>query len=379
MIRILSIRLLRDITIQGMTVTIQSLPDEIAITTPDEVKRQLCYDLLQEFGVTNIRENREGELTHHCTLNLGGHSDGNSWTASLNYKKLVFNCFVCGYGGSLQWWIAVNRGLETHQVEGWLKSHTGQGGQRDLATRMKIINSIIHPPDSRPEPMPFYNDAILNRWNNWDIFHPYLTDPWLPDERGGREIPEVNLKKYEIGYADEDEDFHYFRRIIIPIRWKGKIVGWQARRFDPRDPEYHIKYKNSPSFPRDRILYGDVQSRFAALVESPMSVLRHTHQYPIVSTLGSKLTETQLRLLQSFQRLVLFPDPDKAGYQWTRKILNSISRWVNLDVVISPYEKVDPSDLDDLTFGELIESAVPGALWQPKYYRDLIPYKGRVT
>jgi hypothetical protein len=352
--------------------------DEISLSLPDEQKRQLCIDLLEEFGISQVRETRDGELTHHCTLGLGGHKDGNSWTAGLNYKKLAFNCFVCGYGGPITWWIAVNRGIDTEQVEGWLKSRTGYGHQMELATRLQIIEAIIHPPHNKPEPMPFYNDKILNRWNKWGIFHPYLTDPWLPDERGGRGIPVVNLEKYEIGYQDELEEkpFDLFRRIIIPVRWKGKIVGWQARRLDPSDPDFDIKYKNSPSFPRDRILFGDWGERNIVAVESPLSVLRHTHQQPIVSTLGSKVTDPQLRLLSKCETLTLFPDPDKAGYQWTRRILNGLSRQVRINVAMSPYEKVDPSDLDDDTFSNLVDKAVPGALWRPKRYNELMRYEG---
>ena len=361
-----------------MSISTMTTTDELSLSLPDEQKRQLCIDLLQEFGVTNFRESRDGELTHHCTLGLGGHKDGSSWTASINYQKLAFNCFVCGYGGSITWWIAVNRGLETEQVEGWLKSRTGYGHQMEMATRLKIIESIINPPNSKPEPMPFYSDKVLNRWNQWGMFHSYMTDPWLPNEQGGRGIPEVNLEKYEIGYQDEPEGklFNYYRRIIIPVRWKGKIVGWQARRLDPADPDYDIKYKNSPSFPRDRILYGDYGERHLIAVESPMSVLRHTHQRPIVSTLGSKVTDAQLRLLSSCSSLTLFPDPDKAGYQWTRRILNGLSRSVPINVVMSPYAKVDPSDLDDNTFINLYDEAVPGALWKPKFYNELITYEG---
>jgi hypothetical protein len=349
-----------------------STTEELSLSLPDEQKRQLCIDLLQEFGVGQWRE-RAGELTHHCTLSLGGHKDGSSWTASVNYHKLAFNCFVCGYGGSITWWIAVNRGLETEQVEGWLKSRTGSGTQMELSTRLKIIESIINPPDSKPKPMSFYNDKILNRWNQWGMFHPYLTDSVA---NGGREIPEANLAKFEVGYQDEPDEkpFDYYRRIIIPARWKGKIVGWQARTLDPNDPERDIKYKNSPDFPRDRILYGDVGGRHLVAVESPMSVLRHTHQRPLVSTFGSKVTDAQLRLLGQGETLILFPDPDKAGYQWTRRILNALSRSVRLSVVESPYEKADAADFDDDTFSNLVGSAVPGALWKPKYYHELRPY-----
>ena len=338
---------------------------------PDEQKRLLVLDLFREFGIDQYRKNGY-ELVHRCTLGLGGHSDGNSWTASVNYSKLEFNCFVCGHGGSLAWWIAVNRGdTSAEQVAGWLKQKTSlREGGVSLQTMLAIIDGIANP-KTEIERMPFYDDRLLARWHEWEGFHPYLTDP-VAD--GGRAIPVATLERFEIGYADNDSDFNYHQRIIIPVRWKGDLVGWQARALTPEDPEFSIKYKNSPMFPRDRILYGDVEGRTArVVVESPMSVLRHSHQRPMVATFGAKLTETQMRLLTKYEKVIIFFDPDNAGYSATRKLINKLSRRVQLMVVNNPWN-ADPGDLNDEDFERVVKQAVPAAIWEPKKYRDLKKY-----
>lgn len=337
-----------------------------ASVLPDEQKKLLCLELLNEFGVTKWQTSTSGELRHRCTLPFGGHrNNDNPISASVNFKTLQFNCFVCGHGGSLAWWIAANRGLQMDQVEGWIASKTGLGGRSiDLKLALEIIDAIVHPPSNKPEPLPFFNEKILDRWNDWGMFHPYLTE-----ERG---ISEYTLGRYKVGYADDDEDFHYFRRIVIPVFWKGNLVGWQARRTDTRDPNYKAKYQNSPGFPRDRVLYGETQEWNIVLVESPMSVLKHAHHQPIVSTLGAKVTDAQLRLLHRYRQITLWYDNDSAGYKATMRIIQQLSRFVRLSVVNNPFADVDPGDLEENEFKEIMKDTVPGALWRPKRHEELI-------
>lgn len=331
---------------------------------PDEQKRQLCIDLLREFGVTSFRENRDGELTHRCTLGLGGHSDGNSQTASINYKKLVFNCFVCGHGGGLVWWIAVNRKIDRDQVENWIRESAGIGQSMELPQLLSILEAIMHPTHPELEPLSQYDDKILDPWLDWPVQHPYMTEI--------RRMPEETLKRYQVGY---DDDGMYFRRIMIPMRWKGKIVGWQGRGLelgtpehmarvrDPEDLESEGKYLNSPDFPRDRILYGEIGGQDAVVVESPMSVLRHAHHLPMVSTLGAQITDRQMSLLHRFRRVTLFYDNDQAGYNATYGLIHNLSRHVQLSVVRNPHRDKDPADLEDHEIESLVREAVPAVLW----------------
>lgn len=337
---------------------------EIAVL-PDEQKKDLCLELLTEFGADHVRIRGE-ELQHNCTLGLGGHSDNNSYSASVNYHSLEFNCFVCGYGGPLSWWIAVNRRTDSEAVEPWLKRKLGIGSSLPLETLNQVIDSILHPKIEKPI-LPKYPEKILDRWTSWGMFHPYLTEPI---EKGGRELPIETLEKYRIGYADEDEEFGYYQRIIVPVFWKGQLVGWQARKLWPDDP-HPEKYRNSIGFPRDYVLYGAERGRTAVCVESPMSVLRHDHQIPHVATLGSNVTSWQLRALERFDRLIIANENDKAGWKMTRLLQKHLARKVELYSWDNPFTKdVDPADIDDDTYMDLIDKAVPIGIWEPKMYRE---------
>jgi hypothetical protein len=61
---------------------------------PIEEKRQICADLLEEFGA-NVVEDRDFELRFHCNLPFGNHAHGDTTgKARLNYEKMTFNCFA---------------------------------------------------------------------------------------------------------------------------------------------------------------------------------------------------------------------------------------------------------------------------------------------
>lgn len=337
---------------------------------PLEQKREFVMELLSEFGVSRTRV-RGREIQHNCTLPFGGHSDNNSYAAAINYENLKFNCYVCHFSGSISWWIAVNRGLDAEQVEPWIKEKLGLGSALPLSDLMKVLDAIIHPAEEK-KIIPQYPEKILDRWTSWNIHHPYLTDP--PSE-GGRGIPSENLDRLKWGYADHDEDFRYYERIIIPIFWDRHLVGWQARQLDPEDPDAHIKYKNSPDLPRDRVLYGDTEAKRIVLCESPMSVARHIHHQPMVCTLGSKVTPEQMRLLERYEEIILLNENDKAGWSMIRKVSNALARKVRVNVCENPYNgDYDAADMSDGIVDELVKGAVPASIWQPKF-KGLIALK----
>lgn len=336
---------------------------------PLQQKKDFVRELLEEFGASKIRI-RGMEMQHNCTLPFGGHTDNNSFAASINYEKLEFNCYVCHFAGPVTWWIAVNRGLDTYEVEPWLKKKLGIGSSLPLNDLLKVIDALHHP-KVETKMMPSYPEKILDRWLCWNMPHPYLTDP--PAE-GGRGIPEENLRRFKIGYADYDEDFRYHERIIIPVHWDGKLVGWQARQLDPDDPDAHIKYKNSPYLPRDRVLWGEVNAKHIVLCESPMSVLRHIHHQPMVCTLGSKVTPEQLRLLERYERITILNENDKAGWSMIGKVAHHLRRKVRVDVCENPYvSEIDAGDMPDDIVDDLVKYPAPASIWTPKRYSELIP------
>jgi hypothetical protein len=347
------------------------------VLLPDEQKRELCLQLLEEFGAEAISENTRGELRHRCTLPLPGHTDHNSVTASINYRKLTWNCFVCGNSGGFLWWIAVNRQTTTGEAKAWLQKESGVSEIMDLPTMMKFLEALAYGGKDGHEPIPVFNDGVLAPWRQWPIQHPYLTEPI---EKGGRGIPEANLERYEVGYCDEDTNWDYYQRIIIPLRWNKQLVGWQARRMWAGDPQT-AKYLNSPGTPRDRILYGETNSRDRIVfVESPMSVLRHAHHLPVVASLGSSVTDLQVRLLHRYREIIFWFDNDKAGYRAllgsksVPGLLAKLESYCTLRVVQSPYAQADPADLDEEEATALVASAVPYVLWSPPKEGELVDH-----
>jgi hypothetical protein len=343
----------------------------------DATKEDLCRDLLAEFGARNVqRSTSKGEIIHSCMLPFGAHRNGDSKpSASLNFKKLTFNCLGCGAQGGLLWFIAVCRGDDNElAARGWLGERTGLGGTLMEKDRLlKVLDGIFSQQATLPSTMPVFPAATMDPWT-YPRPHPYMTDTGSSGGITCRGIPEENCKKFGIGYAekypmgsylDERTDRWIERppqeRIVIPIRWEGKLVGWQARAINPADEP---KYKNSVDFPRDRVLYGWEPRQDIVLVESPMSVLRHCHHQPMVASFGKQLTDIQLRILQQAHSITMWFDPDNAGWKGTERAIMELKRYVPMKVVVWPYRDTDPADLDDVTVDQAVADAVPWALWK---------------
>lgn len=325
----------------------------------DGTKEQLCRDLLAEFGVTQVKATSGGELIHSCCLPFGRHKNGDrNPSASLNFRKLTYNCLGCGSSGGLLWFIAACRGETSEEAREWLNGATGLGQTvMELGTLLQILDGIYAGNTEVRPPIPRYDHRVLDPWT-WNIFHPYLTDP-PPDGRG---IPESTLDHFRVGYADEY--FDGSERIIIPLFWRGDLVGWQARRVDAAG--HSDKYRNSPDFPREQTIYnyGNGDRHSAILVESPASVLRHFHHQPTMqATFGAKVTDVQLRLLQRYGSVVVWMDNDEAGWKATHRVAAELARYNTVWVVDSHYA-ADAADLDDDVVDQLIADAIPYAIWK---------------
>lgn len=346
-----------------------------AAMLPDSTKEDLCRTLLAEFGVERITM-RHDELIHGCVLPRGNHQNQQrDPTASLNWDKLTYKCLGCGSGGGLLWFIATCRKTTTAQAREWLNSNQGLGNSvMALNDLLRYFDALYSQKGAQYEPIPTYSEKVLAPWE-W--FHPYMTEM--------RGVPEATYERFRLGYAEKYEwsEKQFSERIVIPHFWQGKLVGWQTRRlWEDGSP----KYVSSPAFPREQTLYNyDPSTKHAVVVESPASVLRHAHHQPMVGTFGSNVTDRQLRLLQKYQRVTWFPDPDSAGWNalldtldYKGKVekvgaINFLAPSVKLYVVENPYA-ADPADMDDATVDRLVAEAVPWPLWAPP--TTLIPWEG---
>ena len=160
----------------------------------------------------------------------------------------------------------------------------------------------------------------------------YARDDWqaLGDYLQERGYQREDLLAAGLIIEREDGSGHYDRfrgRLIIPIRdERGGVVGFGARALDDSTPKY-INSPQTPVFDKSTVLFGlDLakgairREGLAVIVEGYMDVLTaHQHEIAkVVASMGTALTEAQLRLLTRFsKRFALALDADAAGYQAT--------------------------------------------------------------
>ncbi len=181
---------------------------------------------------------------------------------------------------------------------------------------------------------------------------------------GQRGITDATMETFELGYAPDSWDatmnhlvergyqiedllqagmvseresggyYDRFRhRLMFPIRdVRGRMVGFGARVLDPEGVPKYLNSPQTPLFDKGRLLYGLDKARQtirredqAVIVEGYMDVIG-LHQAGFsnaVSSMGTALTETQLRQLKRYsRRIVLALDADAAGVQATLRGLD---------------------------------------------------------
>ncbi len=153
----------------------------------------------------------------------------------------------------------------------------------------------------------------------------------------------------------------YFpQRLMFPLAdARGRVVGFQARKLREDDP-LRGKYVNSPEgdlFHKSAILYGLHLAKtaigkqdFAAVVEGNTDViaLRQAGFEPVVASMGTALTERQLRELgRMTKKLYLCFDADAAGQEATLRGMElAVAQGFDVKVVTLPRGQ-DPADAPD--------------------------------
>ncbi len=175
---------------------------------------------------------------------------------------------------------------------------------------------------------------------------------------------------------------YFERRLMFPLTdARGRIVGFQARKLHEDDP-LRGKYVNSPEselFRKSNVLYGLNLARpaiskedRALVVEGNTDViaLRQAGVLPVIASMGTALTEAQLKELGRLTRRVfLCFDSDAAGEDATLRGMElALKQGFDVRVVALPQGK-DPADDPD-GFEERLASAEPYAVHRVRLILD---------
>lgn len=328
-----------------------------ALQLPVEQRRQICLDLLDEFGAELVSVKGD-EIFHRCQLPFGNHSHGDTTgKAHINFEKMTFHCWVCGGGGFL-WWVATMRGDSEVEVIDWLARAHGVGSAQEIQALLAFLDSLYQRDVASPNAsLPHYDISILDQWK---FIHPYLTE--------FRRIAADNIVRHTVGYGHirikiGENQFVNSERVVIPHFWDGQLVGWQSRRLtDDGTP----KYAATPGFPRDTTLFNfDPSADPVVVVEAPISVVANSHVAHFEATFGSAVTPTQLdHLAQHRGDFYLWFDNDPAGWKATEEVGAYLSQRTSRVFVIDSPFAADPADMNPATVSSaLSEWRVPWVLW----------------
>jgi DNA primase len=173
-----------------------------------------------------------------------------------------------------------------------------------------------------------------------------------------------------VGLANSRGNDYFNRRIVFPLAdARGRVRGFQARKLHDDDP-LQAKYVNSPEgelFRKGDLLYGLDTARQAiaredraVVVEGNTDVLalRAAGFAPVVASMGTALTEAQLReLARLTKRLFLCFDADAAGQDATLRGMELAVRQGFTVRVVPLQPGTDPAD-DPVAFQEQLARPV---------------------
>jgi DNA primase len=192
--------------------------------------------------------------------------------------------------------------------------------------------------------------------------------------------PTLTRRALQEGYTREDllagglvnrrGNDYFTRRLVFPLAdARGAVRGFQARKLHDDDP-LPPKYVNSPEsdlFKKGDLLYGLDTARQpiakqdrAVVVEGNTDVLalRQAGFEPVVASMGTALTERQLRELNRLtKRLFLCFDSDAAGQEATLRGMElAVKLGFTIRIVLLP-SGTDPAD-DPGTFEQRLQAPV---------------------
>jgi DNA primase len=305
---------------------------------------------------------------------------------SVNAQDKLFYCFGCGKGGDVITFVRETEQLDFAQAVEWLAERF----------RVSLEYEELTPQFEESRKRRERLHALLDQAASFYERHLWETAAGTPvraylESRGlaepacrefrlglspGRGLAEKAQEKgftrdelRRAGLTNARGNDYFPQRLMFPLAdARGRIVGFQARKLREDDP-LRGKYVNSPEgelFHKSAILYGlhlarpaIAKQERAVVVEGNTDViaLRQAGLEPVVASMGTALTEQQLKELQRLtRRLYLCFDADAAGEEATLRGMElADKRGFEVRVVTMP-AGTDPADEP-----QRFEERLPGA------------------
>jgi DNA primase len=322
---------------------------------------------------------------------------------SVSPEKGLYYCFGCGAAGDAVSFVEETEGVDFVGAIEWLaqrfnvpldyeQASPEQDARRRRRDRLYVVLDAA---------ASFYERYLWESQSGADA-RAYLASRGLQEEvcreyRLGLAVRGATLarKAVERGFTQQElsgaglvnrRGNDYFQgRLLFPIAdARGRVVGFQARKLREDDP-VQAKYVNSPEgelFRKGDLLYGLDRARTAIareeralIVEGNTDVLalRQAGLGPVVASMGTALTERQLKELSRLTRkLYLCFDADAAGEAATLRGMDlAAAQGFDVRVVALP-PGTDPADAAE-GFEERLANAESYVLYRVRLELERAP------
>ncbi|MDY7041076.1 MAG: DNA primase [Chloroflexota bacterium] len=337
---------------------------DVKMSVVDEIKTRMdIVDLISEY-VTLRKSGRN--YTGLCPF----HSEKTP-SFVVFPETQTWHCFgACATGGDIFTFIQKRENMDFPESLRLLAQRAGvaleppsekKTAEEQLKQRLREINAAA---------AKYFHDLLLTA-SQGEIAREYLTQRGINQETTSRFQLGYALDSWQAlsdhlrtrGYQQEDilsagliiergEDgsgtYDRFRgRLVIPIRdSRGRVIGFGARTLDPEGVPKYMNSPQTPLFDKSGVLFGLDMAKgairaqgLAVIAEGYMDVLQ-AHQAGIgnvVASMGTALTEAQLRLLKRMTRnFALALDADAAGDQATLRGLAVARETLDREIVPVP-------------------------------------------
>lgn len=270
-------------------------------------------------------------------------------------QGIIYNCFNCKYSTSWQPGRTLTEKFKS--LCKWMGA--SDDDIKDMVFEALKTEAPEYVHEVHEEKIEFEDKELpegsmsINEWIN---------TAYLPDI--SEDIGPVIDYVYSRGMDPLTEDFYwspspgYIDRVIIPFRWKGKIVGNTARKVRQGKPKYLSDQHPHFVFNFDR---QQEDQKYVFVCEGPFDALAIGG----MALLTNEIADQQARIINTLGcEVIIIPDQDKAG-------LNLFDRAAELDwAVSSPNWDDDVKDVADAVqrYGKLfvivdaIKTAQKGAI-----------------
>jgi DNA primase len=294
---------------------------------------------------------------------------------SVNPHDKLFYCFGCGKGGDLITFVRETEQLDFAQAVEWLAEryrvtleYEESSPERDAErSRRERLLALLEQATGYYERCLWDSAAgeaareyLLGRGLGEEICREYRLGLAPGGATLARKARAKGFSGAELGAAglvNRRGNDYFAGRLLFPLAdARGRVRGFQARKLREDDP-LRAKYVNSPEgelFRKGDMLYGLDRARAAiakqeraVVVEGNTDVLalRQTGLEPVVASMGTALTERQLKELSRLtHKLFLCFDGDAAGEAATLRGMElAAGRGFDVRVVALP-PGLDPAD-----------------------------------